>query len=182
MRIIIASHNVTMSQSFLRSIESILKMPRYIEIFGTMVPDSNSDEVWNNTEKVVTDRPLWNSLGFRIDSKDPSLFAIGTGGGVVGKRADILILDDIIDRRTVKTEAQIRDIENWLDTEILPIRHYKTQIVISGTRWGSKDIYIRTISDLLREGATIHGNMIEEVEEQVKRYREIEENIIATIS
>ena len=37
-----------------------------------------------------------------------------------------------------------------------------------------KDIYIAVISKMLETGADLSGNMVDEVLEQVKRYRELE--------
>lgn len=181
MRIIIGSHTITASQTLLRSIDNIFLLPRYIEIYGEMRPPMNSDLPWNNTDKIVMNRPEYNKLGFRVDAKESTLSAIGVGGAVVGKRADIIILDDIIDRRTVKTESQINDINHWLTSEVYPIRHRLTQVVISGTRWGAKDVYIKVISDLLNDGAEINGNMIDEIYEQVQKFRELEDKVITSI-
>ena len=178
-RFILGSHTATLSQSFGRSIESIMKLDKFKLLFGDMIPtistSAQSETVkWNETEKIVKSRPEFNNLGFRVDAKDASIFCVGVGGAVVGRRADVIILDDIIDRNDVKTDSQILDINYWFNEELKGSRHAKTQVVVVGSRWSMKDIYIAVISKMLETGADLSGNMVDEVLEQVKRYRELE--------
>ena len=178
-RTIIGSHTATLSSSFSRSIEDMMKLEKYKLLFGDMIPvistHKDSDTVkWNETEKIVKNRPPFNNLGYRVDAKDASIFSVGVGGAVVGRRADIIILDDIIDRNDVKTDTQIIDINYWYNEELKGARHADTQMIVVGSRWSIKDIYISVISKMMETGADISGNMIEEVMDQVKRYRELE--------
>ena len=182
MRIILGSHTATLSSSFSRSCENIMKMEKFRLLFGDMIPAISTIKdattvKWNETEKIVKDRPDFNSLGFRVDAKDASIFSVGVGGAVVGRRADIIILDDIIDRNDVKTDAQIIDINYWFNEELKGARHIKTQTIVVGSRWSIKDIYISVISKMMESGAELTGNMIEEVLSQVKRYRELEQEL-----
>ena len=181
-RVILTSHTATLSSSFSRSIENIMKLPKYKLLFGDMIPiistSAQSETVkWNETEKIVKGRPEFNGLGFRVDAKDATIFSVGVGGAVVGRRADIIILDDIIARDDVKTDNQILDISYWFNEELKGSRHSKTQIVVVGSRWSIKDIYISVISKMLETNADIAGNMVNEVLDQVKRYRELEQEL-----
>ncbi len=178
-REILASHTAGLAQSFSRSIESIFRIDRFKLLFGDLIPAqtvSNSIK-WNETEKIVRDRPEINKLGFRVDAKDASIFAVGVGGAVVGRRADLIVLDDIIDRDSVKTEAQLEDTKYWFNEELKGTRHPKTQVVVVGSRWSTKDIYVHVMSTMLDKGATIKGNMVEEVIGQITRLRELEQEV-----
>ncbi|MAF24338.1 hypothetical protein CL634_01945 [bacterium] len=182
LRFILASHTAVLAQSFSRSIEAIFKLDKFKLLFGDMIPpqttirDSDNNK-WNETEKMVKDRPVRNKLGFRVDAKDASIFAVGVGGAVVGRRSDKIILDDIIDRNSVKTEAQLSDIKYWYNEELKGSRHRKTQTVVVGSRWNEKDIYVYIMSTMLDQGADVSGNMVEEVQEQIRRYRELEQEV-----
>jgi len=181
-RVIIGSHTATLSSSFSRSIESIMKLEKYKLLFGDMIPtistSAQSETVkWNETEKIVKGRPEFNQLGFRVDAKDASIFSVGVGGAVVGRRADIIILDDIIDRNDVKTDSQIIDINYWFNEELKGSRHSKTQIIVVGSRWSMKDIYISVVSKMIENNAELTGNMVDEVMEQIRRYRELEQEL-----
>lgn len=179
LRIIVASHTATMAESFLRSIDSIFNNDKFITLFGNLIPRLKEQNYkWNETEKIVSHRPDYNSLGYRIDAKDLSLFAIGVGGAIVGKRADIIILDDIIDRRDTKTEGQITDIKHWLNEEVKGARHPDTQMIYVGTRWNIKDIYIDTISKMVSSGADIIGNMQKEIGDQIYSYNTLNNSSI----
>lgn len=176
LRIIIGSVTATLAESFGRSIESIFKLDKYRAIFGNMIPAQGSAK-WNESEKVVADRPERNSLGFRTDDKDASIFCVGVGGAIVGRRADILILDDIIDRRHVKTDTQLADVKHWFNEELKGVRHRKTQTVIVGTRWSARDLYIENISNMIKRGAQLAGNMNDEVLDQVRQFNAIADTI-----
>lgn len=184
LRFILASHTAVLAQSFSRSIESIFKLDKFKLLFGDLIPtptttrDADNNR-WNETEKMVRDRPSHNKLGYRVDAKDASIFAVGVGGAVVGRRSDRIILDDIIDRDSVKTEAQLLDIKYWFNEELKGSRHAKTQTVVVGSRWSEKDIYIYIMSTMFDQGAVITGNMVEEVKEQIRRYRELEQEVNA---
>jgi len=169
MRIIICSCTATLSESFSRSIGALLSNDKYRLLFGDLIPISKS-AIWNTQEKIVAGRPEYNHFGLRVDEKDASVFSVGVGGSVVGRRADLIILDDIIDRRTVKTQSQIEDIKQWLTEELKGVRHAQTQTVLLGTRWNDKDIYIDNISQALSSNATVLGNMEEDLLEQVRRF------------
>jgi hypothetical protein len=171
LRIIVCSSNATLAQTFLRSIDAIISSSKYKVIFGDLKPSGNDITIkWNETEKIVSNRPDFNSLGYRVDAKDVSLFAVGVGGTVIGRRADIIIMDDIIDRKTVKTQGQLDDIINWYNEELKGVRHAHTQMVVLGTRWSSNDIYMYIMNNMLKNEATLSGNMINEVKEQVQYY------------
>jgi hypothetical protein len=179
LRILVCSCNATLAQSFLRSIEFILNQEKYQLLFGNLIPKSNAiNYKWNETEKIVANRPEYNKLGYRIDAKDASLFAVGVGGAVVGRRADVIILDDIIDRKTVRTISQIQDVQHWLTEELRGVRHSKTQTVMVGTRWSTRDIYVHTMNNMLKNGASVTGNMVNEVMEQINMYKSIEDLIV----
>ena len=169
LRIIICSCTATLAESFSRSIETIMTSEKYRMLFGELVPTSKSS-VWNTQEKIVAGRPEFNHFGLRVDEKDASLYSVGVGGSVVGRRSDLIVLDDIIDRRTVKTESQLADIRQWYNEELKGVRHSYTQMVLLGTRWSDKDIYIESIAKALLSGANITGNMDADILDQVRRF------------
>ena len=177
-RLILASHTALLSQSFARSIEAIFAEEKYKLLYGEMKPPGSMTHLkWNETEKMVRDRPDFNRLGYRIDAKDANIFTVGVGGAVVGRRADLIILDDIIDRDSVKTEAQLADTKFWFNEELKGCRHAHTQTVVVGSRWNHRDIYVEIMSMMSLNGATITGNMVEEVQEQILRLRELEREV-----
>jgi len=174
------SHTAVLAQSFARSMEAIFEDEKFKLLFGQMKPPGSMTYLkWNETEKMVIDRPNRNKLGYRIDAKDANIFAVGVGGAVVGRRADLIILDDIIDRDSVKTEAQLTDTKFWFSEELKGCRHAHTQTVIVGSRWNARDIYIEIMSTMAINGATITGNMVEEVLDQMRRFRELENEMNA---
>ena len=177
-RVILCSHTAVLAQSFARSIEYIFQTDKFKLLYGDMIPTGSQTALkWNETEKMVKDRPEWNKLGYRVDAKDANIFTVGVGGSVVGRRGDLIILDDIIDREKVKTESQLLDTKLWYNEELKGCRHAHTQTVVVGSRWNHRDIYVEIMSTMALNGATITGNMVQEVQEQIIRLRELEKDV-----
>lgn len=66
-------------------------------------------------------------------SKDPSIETVGIGGAITGGRADIIIIDDILDDENTKTESRLREIKRWFEGTISQLGEPWTQKIIIGT-------------------------------------------------
>lgn len=172
LRIIIGSITATLAEAASRNIDSLMKRDRYRTLYGNLIPTTR-DSIWNTVEKIVYGRPPVNSLGFRVEDKDASIFVVGVGGSVVGRRADIIIIDDIIDRRSARSDVARSDVRHWISEELLGATHRKTQIILLGTRFSGKDIYIENIAQTVRAGDYIlKGNMGHRLLDEVRRYEQ----------
>lgn len=104
-RIILASNTEDQSISKLTGIENILRSSEYQEIFGDLVPKDRRAQ-WSATVKTVL-RPR--------ASQHPTLKGVGaTGSKIVGARASLIIVDDIIDPESANSPAERDRIWNWL--------------------------------------------------------------------
>lgn len=68
-----------------------------------------------------------------IISKDPSIETVGIGGTITGGRADIIILDDILDDENTKTDSRLRDIKSWFEGTVSQLGEPWTKKVVIGT-------------------------------------------------
>lgn len=70
--------------------------------------------------------------------------AYGTGGSIIGSRADEIIADDLLDEDSSRTAHQRGLVERWLHTSLLSRRKARVgRIVVIGTAWHHDDIYAR---------------------------------------
>lgn len=98
---------------------------------------------WETAEWSVaqTGKPLPGRL-------HPTIAAYGTGGSVIGSRADLVIADDLLDFDNSRTAHQRDLVETWLHTSLLSrLKSNTGQVVVVGTAWHSNDIYAKARKD-----------------------------------
>lgn len=72
----------------------------------------------------------------------PTVAAYGTGGSVIGSRADLVVADDLLDFDNSRTAHQRDLVETWLHTSLLSrLKSGNGRVVIVGTAWHHDDIY-----------------------------------------
>lgn len=72
----------------------------------------------------------------------PTVAAYGTGGSVIGSRADLVIADDLLDFDNSRTAHQRQFVESWLHNSLLSRRKSRTgRTIMIGTAWHHDDIY-----------------------------------------
>lgn len=78
----------------------------------------------------------------------PSVAAYGTGGAVIGSRADVIIADDLLDFRNTGTAHQRAFVESWFHSILLSRRKSQTgRIIVIGTSYHHDDLYERIKRD-----------------------------------
>jgi hypothetical protein len=102
-----------------------------------LMPDYNKK--WTESEIFVV-RDIYKQ------SKDPSILAIGAGGGILGARLDLVIADDVCNLDNSSTEHNREKMLNWWD-EIINSRVVEDgKKIVLGTLQNSNDL-LCTLSD-----------------------------------
>jgi len=74
----------------------------------------------------------------------PTVAASGTGGPVIGSRADVVVADDLLDFENSRTARQRGLVEQWLHNSLLSRLKSRTgRAVVIGTAWHHDDIYAK---------------------------------------
>lgn len=132
-RIMIVSANQEIATAFVRQIVNHLENNHVmIDKFGSLQPSPGDQKKWGEKAFIV-ERTSFD--------KDPSVSGIGIGGKIISKRADIIILDDIIDMDTARTPAMRQKTLDWFENVLLPVLEDSGRIVIAGTTWYKDDLY-----------------------------------------
>lgn len=96
--IIASSYNISLAMNFSRKVKALLADPEYPKIFNETVLDPNNQSAEG-----------WGVLG-----RDGGYVAAGVGGGITGKGAHILIIDDPVKNAEEADSAVAREsIKEW---------------------------------------------------------------------
>lgn len=137
-RIVLVSNAQSQAVSFLREItNNIERNQKYIDWAGKLKPDQ--PEKWTDAEIIV------NRDNLRL--KDPTISAVGIGGAILSKRADIIICDDILNKENTRTPEQRRKVKEWFDEVLLPILEPGGRVIVAGTLWDPEDLLTAILED-----------------------------------
>jgi hypothetical protein len=73
-------------------------------------------------------------------SRQPTVLGRGAGAEITGAHVDLILLDDIIGRRTIEDSA-LPKIASWYRNTVVPVLNPGGRIRVVGTRWHTDDIY-----------------------------------------
>jgi hypothetical protein len=140
-KILMASHVESLAKLQARAIQMYIELPMIQQDFG-----------------FSKGRP-WSVSTFHLAGKiQPVMATVAARGGMVGKRFDIVIFDDLLSLETCINETSREKILNWIRAEVLPaIDPYdseeddydKEKMIVIGTRKHQHDWYSQLlVSDL----------------------------------
>ena len=124
-KIILATHTERLSVSFGRRVRNLIRDEQYREIFpGTQVAtDSRSAGQW-------------------VTTRGGQYFAIGAGGALAGRGANLLVIDDPHSEQDVLSggESHFEKTLEWYMTGPRQRLQPGAAIVVNMTRWGKRDL------------------------------------------
>lgn len=127
-RVIIANATAKNAKNFLRRIKANLKKRKVVELYGRF--DQLADS-WNETT-IILERT--GALA------EPTVEAVGVGGDIVSEHAELLILDDLVNLKNVRTHPQRQKVIEWM-IATFDIVTKDGQIIILGTRYDPNEVY-----------------------------------------
>lgn len=159
--IIIGSTSGSVAEKRSISLRTAIESADWQATFPNVLPvKAKSGLEWTTTEWSVA--PNGEPRPGRLH---PTIAAYGTGGSVIGSRADLVVADDLLDFDNSRTAHQRELVEYWFHNSLLSRRKSRTgRVIMIGTAWHHEDIY----SKARREGGwvTCHipllseGNMV----------------------
>ena len=134
MRILISNATYPMAVSFLSQIKKhILSNQTFKDLFGELYIPS---ETWREDRISVSQENMLH--------KEPTIWAYGMGGNLVGSHFNMAILDDVVARENIGTKDQIEKTKNFykdvLDL-VDPLPDGNKMVIIIGTTWHFDDLY-----------------------------------------
>jgi len=134
-RVLIVSQTQQLAADFLYAIKQRLTAPMYEDLhqaYAAGVGFNSKSATWTAT-RVTFGNELRES-----SEKDPNIEAVGIGGQIYGKRADMIIVDDAVTLKNANEfEKQIR----WLTQDVRSRLNPTGKLIVVGTRVSSMDLY-----------------------------------------
>jgi hypothetical protein len=109
--------------------------------FGSFKPDGRGD-LWRAEGLVVRQLD-----GVSLDDKEPTASAWGMDSGFLGGRFDLVIWDDLVDRKNTKTPEGKESLREWYTTEAETRLEPGGAFILQGQRIAHDDLY-RTALDM----------------------------------
>ena len=134
-RVLIVSQTQRLAADFLYAIKQRLTHPMYEELqqaYAAGVGFNSKSASWQATRITFGDELR------ETGEKDPNIEAVGIGGQIYGKRADMIIVDDAVTLSNANDfERQIK----WLTQDVRSRLNPTGKLIIIGTRVASVDLY-----------------------------------------
>ena len=134
-RVLIVSQTQRLAADFLYAIKQRLTHPMYADLqsaYAAGVGFNSKTASWQATRVTFGDELRESS------EKDPNIEAVGIGGQIYGKRADMIIVDDAVTMSNANDfERQIK----WLTQDVRSRLNPTGKLIIIGTRVASVDLY-----------------------------------------
>ena len=138
-KVIQTSHTAELAVGFGRKVRNLVDTEAYHDIFPSLVLQADSKAAGR-----------WNT------SKGGDYFAIGVGGAVTGKGADILIIDDPHSEQEAaiaETQPEVYDkVYEWYTSGPRQRLQPGGSIVIVATRWSKKDLTGQVLKAEIQRG------------------------------
>lgn len=147
-KIIAASHTADLSIGFGRQVRDLLTTPEYQRVFPgtTLKADAKAAGRWST-------------------SKGGEYYAVGVGGALAGRGADLAIIDDSASEQTAMSAEYNADIWDgifeWFNTGPRQRLQPGGRILILETRWSTKDLSGQVIKRSMRDEAGSDWKVIE---------------------
>lgn len=138
-RVVLVSKGLKLAQDFLYEIKLKLTSPVYREMHIRFAPEGG----WQDPDGSWTgDRIYVQGKNDKDVQKDPTVQAMGLKGQIYGRRADLIILDDIIDAdNSREVDTQLRKINRDINSRLPSDQEGGGLLAVLGTRVAPMDIY-----------------------------------------
>ena len=103
--------------------------------YGAFKPEGRTD-LWRANELVVR-----QTDGVALDDKESTVSAWGMDSGFLGGRFDVVIWDDLVDRKNTKTLETADTLRDWYDTEAETRLEPGGLMLLQGQRIQHNDLY-----------------------------------------
>ena len=134
-RVLVVSQTQGLAADFLYAIKQRLTHPMYEQLqqaYAAGVGFNSKSASWQATRITFGDELRESG------EKDPNIEAVGIGGQIYGKRADMIIVDDAVTLKNANEfEKQIR----WLTQDVRSRLNPTGKLIVIGTRVASVDLY-----------------------------------------
>lgn len=126
-RVVIVQATIGLAEGIVTSLKNhIENNPRVHKVFPNLKPG----EEWT-TSQFSVDRPG--------NLKDPTVTAVGSEGNILGRRIDLLILDDALTLENTRLESRRSSFLRWLQSTLFTRLEPGSRVIFIGNAWDPQD-------------------------------------------
>lgn len=140
---LVVSKTRDMAMKMLYAIKARLTEPAYADLIEAYAPGGGFD---GGSAKWTQDTIYLNPEIRDSGEKDPTWQALGIGGHIYGARADVIILDDVVDLSNAHDHAKQID---WILSEVMSRLSPHGVLIMVGTRLAPQDLYMEIQNERL---------------------------------
>lgn len=155
----IASNTVRMAKENLDDNERLIT--EYCPPGKSFRPKSKEGKTWTDKKFTVATRTV-------PGIKSPTMMAVGRGGKLLSRDADLIVLDDIEDDDSTHTEESRQKTRNWFGLTVSTRKEATTAVVVIGSRVNPDDLY----GYLLEEGGDDWTVIVEQMHDDACEYND----------
>ncbi|MFQ5433982.1 MAG: phage terminase large subunit [Anaerolineae bacterium] len=142
-RVVLASYGAALASQFGRQVRNLIEDSAWQAVFGTR--SGLPQPVQISRESRAVDN--WNLEGFR-----GGMIAVGVGGALTGRGADLLVIDDPVkDRIEVESKTRREALWDWYTSTAYTRLEKGGAIVLMHTRWHTDDLAGRLLRRMMEE-------------------------------
>ncbi len=151
LRILLVSSSAQISISFMTQIIANIESNPIYQKWATSI-DPTGKGVVPQIRGTSKGKQKWSGNSVIIDRedlnlKDPTINGVGLFGSILSKRADIIIIDDLVNQVNSMTEAQREKVIDWFYTTVLPVLVPGGRCIYLGNTWHQDDLVSRMMKD-----------------------------------
>jgi hypothetical protein len=136
-RILYLSRTEKLVSKNLASVKRFLRNPLLIRLFPEVIPEPGKD--YKNWKKSTQNELLMREDDEMVSS-EPQIVAYGSAAAFTGSSIDVIIMDDYIDDKTVRSPALMeQSVEDW--QYLQPLLDFGGHVCIIGTFYHYNDLY-----------------------------------------
>jgi hypothetical protein len=133
-RILISTSKWDNAKRFLGAIKGYLRSPKFVELYGDLLPGSTAKYLKNNEAELTLTSRI--NLGLR----EPTFSTTGLDAAQTSQHYDLIIHDDVVQRQNVSSIDQIEKVIQYYK-DSLDLLDSGKEMWILGTRWHPLDLY-----------------------------------------
>lgn len=125
-----------------------------VDDFGAFKPEGRSDK-WRAEELVVRQLD-----GVSLDDKEATVSAWGQDSGFLGGRYDLVIWDDLVDRKNHRTAEGKQELREWWDSEAESRLEPGATLLLQGQRIAHDDLYRYCLDKKRMDGSPKYRHVV----------------------
>ena len=150
-RVLIVSNTAEISRTSLSAIKGHVEKNRKYKLWAKAI-DPKGRGILPQLRPRHKREEHWSADAITIEhddlqTKDPTVSAVGLFGSILSRRVDIIICDDIINQQNSETEDQRNKIKDWVHTTLLPVLVPGGRLIYIGNTWHLDDLMSNMLKD-----------------------------------